>query len=194
MSEEFFWGYSLKNIFSNNKKNTAIDNMFSKYKIKTEEEKLKDSRQDNLKIGELMKAAIDNILDPTSAMTEEEKQNFVAKMQRKIKMGEKLTADEMQYLRMNDPMQYIKMSKVQMQREILEKRLENCKSKEEAQEVYADAMLRISKEDVARTETIAAYNNVYEEFKKSNKYETLPETKEEAEEDSGKHNCIRNEI
>ena len=69
-------------------------------------------------------------------MTDKQKENFVKEIQRKIDKGEKLTYDEMQYLRINNPVQYAKMVKVQMKREALERRLEACKSKQEAQEVY----------------------------------------------------------
>lgn len=183
MSENVLSGFSIKEMSKG--KTSVIDNMFSKYKIQSEEEK-SDAKMDNINIGLMVKDAIDDIFDPTSAMTEEEKQNFLDEMQRKIKAGEKLTADEMQYLRMNDPIEYAKMAKVQMQREMLKKQLENCKSKEEAHDMYIEAMSRISDDDPTKMETMAAYNNVYDEFRKSDAYEELPATKDEAEEKEDK--------
>lgn len=180
-------GFSIKNIFGKNNKNNAVNNLFSKYKIENEDEKAQAPQLDNLNIGEMMKEAVDSIFDPTSAMTEEEKQSFIEELNRKIKAGEKLTEDEMQYLRMNDPIAYAKMAKVQMQREMLKKQLENCKSKEEAHDLYIEAMSRISDDDPTKKETMAAYNNVYDEFRKSDAYEGLPATKEEAEEKDKEH-------
>ena len=55
----------------------------------------------------------------------------------------KLSADEMQYLRMNDPVTYAKMAKVQIQRKALESRLKQAKSKEEALEIYTILRMKL---------------------------------------------------
>ena len=115
-------------------------------------------------VGERLKEIIDSILDPTSGMTEKQKADFTKELHRKIEHGEKLTADEMQYLRINDPIEYAKMAKVQIQRQALEDRLKSCKTKEEARDVYIEAMSRINQDDPTIKETMAAYNNVYKEF------------------------------
>lgn len=137
-------------------------------------------------IGMVLKEAIDNIFDPTTAMSDKQKEDFVKEIQRKIEKGEKLTYDEMQYLRIHDPILYAKMVKVQMRREALERRLETCKSKQEAQEVYVEAMSRVNQDDSAFKETLAAYDNTMEEFKKSDQYKGLPQ--EEEKEDKKNHN------
>lgn len=172
--------YNLANIHKNN--NNFI---FSNYQKK---ENFNEASQpvtaENM--GMVFKEAIDNIFDPTTAMTDKQKEDFVKGIQRKIDKGEKLTYDEMQYLRINNPVQYAKMVKVQMKREALERRLEACKSKQEAQEVYVDAVSRISKEDSAIKETLAAYDNAMEEFKKTDQYKRLPQ--EEEKEDKKSYN------
>lgn len=43
-----------------------------------------------------------------------------------------------------------------------------------------------SDDDPDRAETMAAYNNAYEEFRKSDRYEDLSNTKEEAEKKENK--------
>ena len=96
--------------------------------------------------------------------------------------GKKLSANEMQYLRMNDPVTYAKMAKVQIQRKALESRLKQAKSKEEALEIYTSAKSRISDDDPAREELNAAYDDAYGEFKKSEQYKKLPATEKEAKE------------
>lgn len=164
-----------------NNKSNAIDNLFAKYKSDNNTDP-QSSSIDTASIGVMLKDAVDSIFDPTSGMTEEQKKKFIEKLENKIKHGKKLTADEMQYLRINNPIEYAKMAKVQIQREALENRLKSCKSKEEAHDLYVDAMSKISDNDPAKRETIAAYNDTYKEFQKSNEYSSLPNTKKEAEE------------
>lgn len=78
----------------------------------------------------------------------------------------------MQYLRMNDPVTYAKMAKVQIQRKALESRLKQAKSKEEALEIYTSAKSRISDDDPAREELNAAYDDAYGEFKNQSSIKT----------------------
>ena len=85
-------------------------------------------------------------------MTDEQKERFIKKLYAKIQSGKKLTPDEMQYLRQNDPVTYMKVARVQAQREAFETQLNNCKSKEEAQDLYLDKVSRISEDK---------YNSIY---------------------------------
>ena len=113
---------------------------------------------------------------------EEEKKKFVQKLYRKLESGKKLSADEMQYLRKNDPVTYAKAAKVQVLRESLKKQLKSATSKEKAADIYTQAMSRISEDDPARKEIMAAYDDVYKEFRKSDEYKALPNTEKEAKE------------
>lgn len=135
---------------------------------------------------------MDSIFDPTTGMTEEQKKKFVEKLYRKLESGKKLTADEMQYLRMNDPVTYAKAARVQTMREAFKKQLENAKSKEEASDMYLTNMSRIGEDDPAKKELQAAYEDVYSEFKKTNAYKKLPDTRKKAMEEKDsckKHYC-----
>ncbi len=127
----------------------------------------------------MLRVAVKDYLNPTAGMTDEQKERFIKKLYAKIQSGKKLTADEMQYLRMNDPVTYMKVARVQAQREALETQLKNCKSKEEAQDIYLDKVSRISEDDPARQELRAAYDDAYDEYKKSGDYKSLPRTEEE---------------
>ena len=118
----------------------------------------------------------------TPTLSEEEKKKFVQKLYRKLESGKKLSADEMQYLRKNDPVTYAKAAKVQVLRESLKKQLKSATSKEKAADIYTQAMSRISEDDPAKKELMAAYDDVYKEFKKSNEYKVLPNTEKEAKE------------
>ena len=118
-------------------------------------------------------------LDPTAGMTDEQKERFIKKLYAKIQSGKKLTPDEMQYLRQNDPVTYMKVARVQAQREALETQLKSCKSKEEAQNIYLDKVSRISEDDPARQERRAAYDDAFDEYRKSGDYKSLPDTEKE---------------
>ena len=118
----------------------------------------------------------------TPTLSEEEKKKFVQKLYRKLESGKKLSADEMQYLRKNDPVTYAKAAKVQVLRESLKKQLKSATSKEKAADIYTQAMSRISEDDPARKEIMAAYDDVYKEFRKSDEYKALPNTEKEAKE------------
>ena len=168
--------------FKNNRtqnNNKVTEKLFAKYKLKSEDEQQKESQVDTSTIGLTLKDAVDSIFDPTTGMSDEEKKKFIDKLYKKIKSGKKLSADEMQYLRMNDPVTYAKMAKVQIQRKALESRLKQAKSKEEALEIYTSAKSRISDDDPAREELNAAYDDAYGEFKKSEQYKKLPATEKE---------------
>lgn len=170
----------MESFFIKNNAKNPIQNRFSNYRINNE--KTSEKPLDKATIGAALKDVVDSIFDPTTGMSDEEKEKFIEKLHKKIKNGDELSADEMQYLRINEPLTYAKMAKVQMQRKCLETQLNSCKSKEEAHDKYIQAMSRISEDDPARAETIAAYNNVYDEFKESEEYKKLPNTDKEAKE------------
>lgn len=70
--------------------------------------------------------------------------------------------------------------------------MENAKSKEEASDMYLTNMSRIGEDDPAKKELQAAYEDVYSEFKKTNAYKKLPDTRKEAMEEKDsckKHDC-----
>lgn len=123
---------------------------------------------------------IKEILDPTRLFTEEEKKAYDSKVNEKIKNGDKLTASEMEYIRRTNPALYQHVKRIQFKRDMLDKKLKNCKSKKEVSEVSNEAFLSIDKKDPDRGPIMTAYNNVIKEFKKSTAYSKLPmETKEE---------------
>ena len=165
-----------------NKTTRLINNLFKKYRKDYAENEDESAKIDTLSIGLQLKEAVDSIFDPTTGMSEEEKKKFVQKLYRKLESGKKLSADEMQYLRKNDPVTYAKAAKVQVLRESLKKQLKSATSKEKAADIYTQAMSRISEDDPARKEIMAAYDDVYKEFRKSDEYKALPNTEKEAKE------------
>lgn len=181
-------------LYNNNKsKGTSkttrlINNLFKKYRKDYAENEDESAKIDTLSIGLQLKEAVDSIFDPTTGMSEEEKKKFVQKLYRKLESGKKLSADEMQYLRKNDPVTYAKAAKVQVLRESLKKQLKSATSKEKAADIYTQAMSRISEDDPARKEIMAAYDDVYKEFRKSDEYKALPNTEKEAKEKAANNN------
>ena len=113
------------------------------------------------------------------AVQDAQRERFIKKIYAKIQSGKKLTQDELAYLRRYDPVTYMKVARIQAQREALEAQLKCCKSKEEAQELYTDAVSRIPEDDPARAELLAAYDDAYGEFKKSDDYGSLPQKDED---------------
>lgn len=119
-------------------------------------------------------------LDPTAGLSEEEKKAYEEKIMQKLRSGKKLTAEEMNYLRAKNPQLYVQAARVQAMRENLKKQLENCKSKEEVEKVYGNFTSMISKDDPMKEALVAAYDDELKEFKKTDKYQALPEKEEKA--------------
>ena len=128
---------------------------------------------------DMLRVAVKDYLDPTAGMTDEQRERFIRKLYAKIQSGKKLTQDEMAYLRKYDPVTYMKVARIQAQREALEAQLKNCSSKEEAQELYTDTVSRVPDDDPARKELLAAYDDAYKEFKESGEYGSLPNETDE---------------
>lgn len=125
-----------------------------------------------------MREQIKHFFDPSNGMTDEQKRRYERKIRAKIEAGEELTVEEMRYIQINMPDLYPLVIRIQMQRKALEENLKHCKSKEEAQEVYEQALSNVSDKDPAANQLIAAYNDVMKEFKESDIYAALPQKKD----------------
>jgi hypothetical protein len=152
-----------------NSLNNTYQQESKKIKDKSKEDLLKESYEN-----------IKNILEGTDFKSEEEKIAYEKKLNEKIKMGAELSKGEMSYLQRTNPMMYMRIKRVQMQREMLKIKLKQCKSKKEVEETYNQAMSMISDKDPDKELVISAYQNVVKEFKKTKEYKSLPyEVKEE---------------
>ena len=125
--------------------------------------------------------AIDALIDPAADMDEEESAKYLGKIIAKLKNGKKLSADELEYLRLHEPQLYMTAMRVQHKKEALKHRLKNCKSKQEAQDIIDSAIGGISKEDPDKEYLIAGIKEIEKEFKNSKFYKRLPDTKEDTE-------------
>lgn len=122
---------------------------------------------------------ISELLSPACGMTDEEKQEYLAKIMAKLKSGKKLTAEEMRFLQAGNPQLYQQAARVQTMRDSFERRLANSSSREEAQTIYSDALSMVSDDDSMKEYIIAAYDDAMKEFKKSDTYQSLPQTQED---------------
>ena len=122
---------------------------------------------------------ISELLSPACGMSEEELESNLGIIA-KLKSGKKLTSEEMRFLQAEDPQLYQQAARVQAMRGSLESGLAHSTSKEEAQSVYLDALNHISEDDPMKEYIVAAYDDAMKEFQKSDQYQSLPETKEDA--------------
>lgn len=124
---------------------------------------------------------IKELMDPTAGMSDAEKKRYDQEVMAKVYAGKELTPEELRYIRMNYPALYPQVLRVQIQRKAFEERIKNCRSKQEVEDVFNEAMMRVSQDDPMCTVLYAAYTDVYEEFKETDAYEELPEKTEEEE-------------
>lgn len=167
----------MKNVFGKGEKN-KISNIFDKVSGTVNPATDTQSESDSFNIESIMLG----YLDPTEGLSEEEKQAYEAKIMQKLRSGKKLTSEEMNYLRVKNPQLYAQAARVQAMRENLKKQLENCRSKEEVEKVYGNSVSMVSKNDPMKEAIVAAYDDVMKEFKKTDKYQALPQKEEDADE------------
>lgn len=111
---------------------------------------------------------------------EQERAKLEAKIRAKLENGKRLSAEEMNYLKRYNPVLYAIAFRVEMKRKNIENRLKNATSKEEVEQIQAEALGTIKKDDVAKQYLVAAVWDAVKEFKESKEYKKLPETEEEA--------------
>lgn len=111
--------------------------------------------------------------------TEESREAYAARVYAKAQSGKKLTPEEMDFLARTNPELYRRVLRAQMMRNALESKLKSCDSRQEAQEVFSEALSSVSKDDPDRDMIVAALMDAYREFKESMDYKSLPEKDEE---------------
>ena len=99
--------------------------------------------------------------------TGETKEEYEARIYAKVQAGKELTVEELRFLARTNPVLYQKAVRMMNMRKRLENQLKTCKSKEEAQEVFARAVSGISDKDPDKDMLVAALRDVYDGFMKS---------------------------
>lgn len=125
---------------------------------------------------QIWKESIELMRSSVSGMTEEQKESYKNRIRQKMKSGKKLSADEMNFLRMNDVNMYCSALRVENARQILRTRLKNCKSKEQVESVVSGeyVALKETKSDPDGEYLSAMVRQEVGTFKKSNAYARLP--------------------
>ncbi len=91
-------------------------------------------------------STFDKLREAAKASTDQAKAQKLALIKKKLQAGQKLTDEEMGFLRVNDPKTYKKAKHADDAREELKSELKKAKSKEEAREVMTRAMVKASSE------------------------------------------------
>ena len=131
-------------------------------------------------VSDALRMISNQIRKTNKAQSDEEKGKRLGAIQAKLRAGKKLTSEEMDYLRANDPEAYMHALRIQQARKSLEASLKHAKSKQEAQEIISSAVSSITKNDPDREAMIAAVSDVADKFMKSAEYNKLPATDDEA--------------
>ena len=119
-------------------------------------------------------------VDETEKYTNDERAEKEAKIVRKLKMGGKLTKEELRFLQKVNPILYSQAMRVEALAKAVEEQVKHAKSKEEANRIVSTAIGGISKEDPAREYIFAAIDRISTNMRKSPGYSRLPNTEEEA--------------
>ena len=94
-------------------------------------------------------STFDKLREAAKASTNQAKQQKLARIRQKLKAGQKLTDEELGFLRVNDPKTYKKAKSADDAREELKSELKKAKSKGEAREAMTRAMIKASTEAMA---------------------------------------------
>ena len=129
---------------------------------------------------------ISEFLSPTYGMTEEQKAAWLEEIRQKLKSGKRLTAEEMRFLQAEDPTFYQQVARIQAMRASFEAQLKQCSSKEAVASTYTTAVSIVSDDDPMKEYIVAAYDDAKKEFEKSDQYQALPRTEEEAHDKQSK--------
>ena len=128
--------------------------------------------------------------DESEKYTDEEKAEKEAKIFRKLKMGGKLTKEELRFLQKVNHILYAQAMRVQAMAKAVEEQVKHARSKEEANQIVSNAMSGISKEDPAREYMVAAIDRVSSEMHKSPGYNRLPNNDADVQKAKGKKSDI----
>lgn len=131
------------------------------------------------KRNEVLKKALDGLMDPVYGMSDEEKAAYRNRVMAKLKDGKDLTAEEMNYLKLHDPDMYRTAMRVKNKKELLKEQLKRCRTKAQVNMLIGQVISAVSKEDPDRQYLVAGLRYIAEKFKKSSRYARLPETEEE---------------
>lgn len=150
-----------------------------------EQQKKLDNQNESKKTSNQLESILNKDEDPEKVKAK------LKRISAKLALGKKLTASELEYLHLHDPMLYIKAIKIELSRKIMREQIKNSKTKEEVQRVVSSHMsgVRGTNEDVQMEQ--AAITDESTKAMKSKRYNELPTTEEKRrEEKEEKHSSL----
>ncbi len=139
-------------------------------------------------VNSLMTAQLWKKTNPSSEMQTTERANRMRMITTKLDTGKRLTRDEMELLKEQDPEKYESARQVESERDLWEKRLKASRTRKESREwhlmqtqVFARGVrMGRSAGGILSAETAkwrsAALQDTYREYRKSHEYTRLPES------------------
>lgn len=139
---------------------------------------------------DIWKKALEDIMDPTSRMSEAQEKEYHNKILKKLKQGRRLTTEEKNYLQIHDPEMYKVAVRVEISRKRFTEQAKHCKSKEEFQALLCNAASTVEK-DPMKEYIQAAISYEAQNIRKTPQYAALPDTNSEADEKNKKGQKIK---
>lgn len=147
------------------------------YSITTNTFSTPDSKQS---ISQQVANTIRKIQEEASNSDKEDDEKLMAKIQAKIKRGKKLSSKEETYLKEHNPELYLQYVRIRKMAQCLENQLKHANSKEEVNDIIFHSLNSIPDKDPYKEAIINAFQEVIKDFKKSDAFQNLPATDEEA--------------
>lgn len=131
--------------------------------------------------GEIWREAIAMMEEALVRVPEEKRADYEQKIRQKMQSGKKLSAEELNYLRVYQPELYRSALRVENARKVLRAKLQSCKSKEEVDNVVSvqTEVLRAMEGDPDKEYMAAMVRHEVDAFKKSKAYARLHENTQE---------------
>ncbi len=129
----------------------------------------------------IWRKTLEDMLDPTADMNEDEKKNYENKIYAKLESGKNLSSEELNYLRIHNPQMYQTAMRVKIKKEAVKHKLQNCKSKEEVNAVINEQIGGVSEKDPDKKYLIAGIEYVAKKFRETAAYKRLPDTAKQSD-------------
>jgi hypothetical protein len=156
-----------KKVFNRKK----FDSLNYKDSFRSIYQKNKETANDNSRKN--VRCFVEELSSGIARMSDYDKSAYINNIYKKYRAGKKLTAEEMNYLKNNDPDTYLHAMRVKMKRAILEEKLKNAKTRREAEMAYEEAQLNIDNKDPDRDVLQATYYDVWYQFARDGMYSKL---------------------
>jgi hypothetical protein len=123
---------------------------------------------------------IEKLVDSSDGTSDKDKEKMNARIYAKLKSGKKLSSKEEHYLRSTNPQMYVQYQRIRTMDDCMENRLKHARSKTEANEIITSTMNSVSDKDPYKQYIIPALNETAKDFRNSDAYTKLPNTKDDA--------------